>query len=142
MNHPLARDIIPSITQFPQLEKISEPETRLPKIKVNGVAKISALVRDFGIQISVNNRIFRLRYPPGIWNRFPQMHRKILAQNIAFSMTYHLPYLFTSLKKMQYNIPVPLSEAYFFKGFSMALPSTAVMQNGNNFPTTSDLLKR
>src|SRR3972149_2494130 len=117
------------ITQFPQLDKISEPETNLPKIKVNGVAKISAQVKEFGIQVIVNNKIIRLRYPPGIWNRFPQTHRKILTQNIAFSMTYHLPYLFTSLKKMQYNLPVPLSEAYFFKGFSLFLPSTAVLHS-------------
>ena len=142
MTYPVNKLSFTKLTQFPQLNKISEPETHLPKLNVNGVAKISAQVKDFGIQVSINNKIIRLRYPPGIWNRFPQTHRKILSQNIAFSMTYHLPYLFTSLKKMQYNLPVPLSEAYFFKGFSLALPSTAIMQNGNNFPTTSDLLKR
>lgn len=132
----------PQITKFPQLDKISEPDTHLPNIKVNGVAKISAQVKDFGIQVVINNKIFRLRYPPSIWNRFPKTHRKILTQNIAFTMTYHLPYLFTSLKKMQYNLPVPLSEAFFFKGFSLALPSTAVMQETGDFRMTSNLLRR
>ncbi|OGG18930.1 hypothetical protein A3D78_05740 [Candidatus Gottesmanbacteria bacterium RIFCSPHIGHO2_02_FULL_39_14] len=142
MKYPAGIASPSTITDFPQLEKISEPKSKLSRIKVNGVAKISAQVKDFGIQVVVNNKIFRLRYPPSIWNRFPKTHRKILTQNIAFSMTYHLPYLFDSLKKMQYNLPVPLSEAFFYKGFSQALPSTAVMQDGGDFRVTSNLLRR
>ncbi|OGG02014.1 hypothetical protein A2W14_07300 [Candidatus Gottesmanbacteria bacterium RBG_16_37_8] len=142
MTNPARVSLISAITDFPQLQKISEPEDKLPRIKVNGVAKISAQVKDFGLQVAVNNRIFRLRYPSTIWNRFPKTHRKILSQNIAFSMTYHLPYLYTSLKKMQYNLPVPLSEAFFYKGFSQALPSTAVMQDDEKARMTSNLLRR
>ena len=142
MNYSAHRNSLSLLTQFPQLDKVSEPEKKLAKFRINGVAKISSQVTDFGVQIKVNNKIFRMRYPPGIWHRFPQTHRKILAQNIAFSMTYHLPYLFTSLKRMQYNLPVPLSEAYFFKGLSLALPSTAVMQNSGDYKVTSNLLRR
>src|SRR3989344_3217795 len=142
MTYPVNKLSFTKLTQFTQLNKISEPETHLPKLNVNGVAKISAQVKDFGIQVTINNKIIRLRYPPGIWNRFPQTHRKILTQNIAFSMTYHLPYLFDSLKKMQYNLPVPLSEAFFYKGFSQALPSTAVLQDDKDSRITSNLLRR
>src|SRR3989344_5982315 len=130
------------ITNFPQLEKIAEPEKRLPKIKVNGVVKVSGQDKDFGIQVILNNKFFRLRYPPSIWNRFPKTHRKILTQNIAYGMTFHLPYLYRSLKKMLYNLPVPLSEAFFFKAFSLALPSTAMMQEDDDNRMTSNLLRR
>lgn len=132
----------PSLTTFPQLEKVSEPEYKLPPIKVNGVAKISSQVQDFGVSVKINNKIIRLRYPPTIWQRFPKMHRKILAQNIAFGLTFHIPYLFTTLKRMFYNIPVPLSESFFFKGLSLALPSTALMQRQKDKRMTSNLLRR
>jgi len=115
--------IAPILTNFPGLEKISEPDTYLPPVKVNGVAKIGARVLDNGILVQVNNKSIKLRYPQGIWSRFPKTHKKILAQNIAFGLTFHLPYIFKSLKRMMYNIPVPLSEAYFFKGLSLALCS-------------------
>src|SRR3989338_8770973 len=130
------------ITNFPQLEKIAEPEKRLPKIKVNGVVKVSGQDKDFCIQVILNNKFFRLRYPPSIWNRFPKTHRKILTQNIAYGMTFHLPYLYRSLKKMLYNLAVPLSEAFFFKAFSLALPSTAMMQEDDDNRMTSNLLRR
>lgn len=131
-----------SLTNFPQLETVSEPEDKLPPIKVNGVAQISARVEDFGVSVKINDKVIRLRYPPSIWQRFPQMHRKILAQNIAFGHTFHIPYLFSSLKKMFYNIPVPLSESFFFKGISLALPSTALMQRQKEKRVTSNLLRR
>jgi hypothetical protein len=97
---------------------------------------------DFGIQVKINNKILRLRYPPGLWSRFPKTHKKILAQNIAFGLTFHLPYLFTSLKRMMYNLPVPLSESFFFKGMSLALPATAIMQKHKEKRVTSNLLRR
>jgi len=131
-----------SIINFPQLNKINQPKVELPPIKVNGVAKISAQDRDFGIQVNINNKSFRLRYPTGIWNRFPKTHRRILSENIGFSHTFHLPYVFTSLKKMLYNIPVPLSEAFLFKSMSLSLPSTAMMNDYKEEKLTSALLRR
>jgi len=131
-----------SIINFPQLNKINQPKVELPPIKVNGVAKISAQDRDFGIQVNINNKSFRLRYPTGIWNRFPKTHRRILSENIGFSHTFHLPYVFTSLKKMLYNIPVPLSEAFLFKSMSLSLPSTAMMNDYKEEKLTSVLLRR
>ncbi len=142
MNQNSTQDVLPSITNFPQFDKIKESKTLLPPIKVNGVAKVSTCVTESGIEVIINNKKFHLRYPPGIWQRFPKTHKKILAQNITFGVTYHLPYIFTSLKRMFYNIPVPLSESFFFKGLSLALPSTAIMQRQKHKRITSDLLRR
>lgn len=129
-------------TDFPQIGKIREPEDILPPIKVNGVAKIYTQVLDSGIQVKINNKTISLRYPPTVWQRFPKTHRKILAQNISFGLTFHLPYIFSSLKRLFYNIPVPLSESFFFKGLSMSLPSSALMQTHKDKRLTSNLLRR
>ena len=43
---------------------------------------------------------------------------------------------------MIYNIPVPLSEAYFFKSLLLSLPSTAIMQNRKEDRITSNLIRR
>lgn len=141
MNHT-ATQIIPHITNFPQFDSVSPASTKLPPIRVNGIAKINTRVIDTGIQVTINNKSIRLRYPPSIWMRFPKVHKKILAQNIAFGLTFHLPYLFSTLKKMQYQMPVPLSESFFFKGMSLALPSTAIMQSEKSKQVTSNLLRR
>jgi len=127
---------------FTALQKLSVGDFKLPPLKVNGIINIKSRVIDTGIQVFINNKIVNLRYPPTIWRRFPKIHKKILAQNLAFGLTYHLPYIYTSLKKMQYNMPVPLSEAFFFKGMSLALPSTAIMQTHKDKRVTSNLLRR
>ena len=115
---------------------------KLPPIKVNGVAEITTKVVETGIQLKVNDKTLSLHYPPGIWQRFPKIHKKILAQNITYGFTFHLPYLFSTLKKMSYNIPVPLSESFLFKAFSLSLPSTAIMQSHKDKRVTSNLLRR
>jgi hypothetical protein len=131
-----------NITDFPELQTVQKPKEKLPKIKVNGVATIISKEVENGISVKVNDKTIRLRYPPSIWYRFPKLHRKILMQNMAFGLTFQLPYLYTSIRKMLYNMPVPLSESFFFKGLAMALPSTAIMQSQKEQRITSNLLRR
>ncbi|OGG23621.1 hypothetical protein A3A79_00185 [Candidatus Gottesmanbacteria bacterium RIFCSPLOWO2_01_FULL_43_11b] len=131
-----------SITDFPQFNTVEPPRDRLPQIKVNGVARISSRILDRGFEVKINNKTIRLRYPPTIWQRFPKSHQKVLAQNIAYAMTFQIPYLYTSLDKVFYNMPVPLAEPFLFKGLSLALPSTAIMQPQKDKRITSNLLRR
>jgi hypothetical protein len=143
MNQTKALNAITPATEFPSFEKISAPKNKLSEIRVNGIAKISSLVNEQGVQVKINNKIIKMRYPKGIWARFPKIHKEILSQNIAYGLTFHFPYLFPTLKKMFYNIPVPLSEAFLFKSFSLSLPSTAIMQyQHENASFTSNLLRR
>lgn len=131
-----------SLTDFPQLALVPEPTGTLPRIKVNGVAKIAAQVLETGFSVKINDKTIRLKYPPSIWGRFPKTHRKILTQNVAFGLTFQLPYLYTTVRKMFYSMPVPLSESFFFKGLAMALPSTALMQSQKDQRVTSNLLRK
>jgi hypothetical protein len=132
----------PEITDFPELLTYPGPNTALPTLKVNGIAKITTQVLSDGLAVNINNKVIRLHYPPSIWNRFPKTHRKILSQNITYALTFQLPFLYTSLKRMLYNMPVPLAESFFFKALSLALPSTAIMQTQKDKRITSDLLRR
>lgn len=131
-----------NITDFPQLAAVPEPKEKLPRIKINGVAKITAQTFDSGFSVKINDRTIRMKYPPSIWGRFPKTHRKILTQNISFGLTFQLPYLYTSIHRMLYSMPVPLSESFFFKGLAMALPSTAIMQSQKDQRVTSNLLRK
>ncbi len=131
-----------SLTEFPQLATVPEPKEKLPRIKVNGVAKVTAQTLDSGFSVRINDRIIHMKYPPSIWGRFPKTHRKILTQNMAFGLTFQLPYLYTSVHRMLYSMPVPLSESFFFKGLAMALPSTAIMQSQKEQRITSNLLRK
>lgn len=136
------KSTIQSITDFPQLQKVPEPKEKLPRIKVNGVAKVSARVLESGFAVQINDKTIRMKYPPSIWNRFPKSHQKILTQNMAFGLTFQLPYLYTTVRRMLYSMPVPLSESFFFKGLAMALPSTAIMQSQKDERITSNLLRK
>ncbi len=130
------------LTEIPRYRITSNRRDKLPTLKVNGVAKISARVLDTGIEAIINGKSFRLRYPRSIWHRFPKGHRKILSQNIAFAHTFQLPYLYTTIQRMFYSIPVPLSESFLFKGLALALPSTAIMQTHKDMRVTSNLLRK
>ncbi len=134
--------VLQSLTDFPQLQRVPKPKEKLPRIKVNGVAKVAARVLDRGFLVKINDKTIRLRYPPSIWGRFPKTHQKILTQNMVFGLTFQLPYLYTTVRKMLYSMPVPLSESFFFKGLAMALPSTAIMQSQKDQRVTSNLLRK
>src|SRR3989344_3745600 len=131
-----------TLTDFSQIQKLRAPHLKLPNLKVNGVAYISIQILENGILVKINNKTFRLKYPPSIWTRFPKSHKKILAQNIAYAFTFQLPYLYTTLRKLIFNMPVPLSEPYFFKALALALPSTAIMQPLKEQRVTSNLLRK
>ena len=129
------------INEFPQPKQL-RPSPSIPKIKLNGVAKITSLILDNGLVVKINNKSLRLRYPPGIWGRFPKVHRQILSENIAYSSTFQIPYLYPSLRRLNFGFPVPLSEPFMFKGLALSLPSTAIMQSHKKDRVTSNLLRR
>ncbi len=131
-----------TITFFPEFGKIKEPNDSLPRINVNGIARIRSRVLARGVEVNVNSKTIRLYYPPGIWQRFPKSHRKILSQNLAYALTFQVPYLYPSIQKVFYSMPVPLAEPFLFKGLSLALPSTAIMQTQKEKRVTSNLLRR
>lgn len=111
-------------------------------LRLNKIADISVYLKSDGFTVQINAQSLRVKYPPSLWDRFPKTHKLIVAQNIAYSMTFQLPYLFPNLTKLVYNMPVPLSESFLFKALSFALPATAIMQTTKELRMTSNLLRR
>lgn len=130
------------ITDIPNPSFLRKVPYNVPKIAVNGMAKVSTQILESGLLVRINNKTIRLRYPVSIWQRFPKTHRAVLTQNIAFSLTFQLPYLYPTVSRMHYSMPVPLSEPFLFKGLSLALPSTAIMQTHKDMRVTSNLLRK
>ncbi|MCL5675791.1 MAG: hypothetical protein M1120_01550 [Patescibacteria group bacterium] len=117
-------------------------KSKLSHFKFNGVAKISAETLDSGIRVHINNYSLKLEYPKKIWQRFPALQKKIFAENVAYSLTFHIPFVFPTLKKMSYSLPVPISEAFMYKCFTQQLPATAMMEKTNFGKKTSNLLRK
>ncbi len=136
-----------ALLNFPPKGFIKLAQNKIKKSKIahfhfNGVAKISAEVIPSGIKVHLNKHSLALRYPEEIWRRFPAHQKEIFAENIAYCLTLHLPFLFPTLRKMDYQMPVPLSEAFAYKSFTQALPATAMMQEDRFGKLTSNLLRR
>lgn len=127
---------------FIRLQQKKIRKSKISNFKINGVAKISAEVIESGIRIHINKHSLKLQYPESVWKRFPHHQKKIFADNVAYSLTFHLPFLFPTLKKMNYSMAVPISEAFIYKCFSQGLPATALTQTNSFSSKTSNLLRR
>lgn len=125
-----------------QYASVSAQKKTFAFLRLNKTADISVHLQPDGFIVQINSQKIRARYPPSLWDRFPKSHKLIVAQNIAYAMTFQLPYLFPTLSRMIYNMPVPLSESFLFKALSFALPATAIMQTTKELRMTSNLLRR
>lgn len=127
---------------FIKLQQNKVRRSKLSHFKFNGIVKVSPEVVKSGVRVHLNKYSLKIDYPKHIWQRFPAQQKKIFAENIAYTMTFHLPFLFPTLKKMYYSLPVPISEAFIYKCFTQQLPATAMVE-GNSFSSkTSNLLRR
>lgn len=134
------------ISSVEQIHYPTEYATAQPKklsvFHINKHIALSMRLIDSGFQVIINKSSLNVRYPKSLWERFPKFHKTIVSQNIMYSSTFQLPYLFPSVETMTYAIPVPLSEAFFFKALSFALPGTAIMQTQKELRKTSNFFRR
>jgi len=100
--------------------------------------EIEGQVTAKGIRVLVGGNPFEINYPKKIWGKFPSPLKKLLADNVTFSQTFHLPLILPQYGVLDYQMPNPITQALFFKGMAQDLPSTAFMNGGN----TADLLRR
>lgn len=111
-------------------------------VNINSELLISSYLKKSGVGFKIKNSPFYLAYPPKIWEKFPLLQRRILAENLTYAYTFYLPYLFPKIQKIKYLMPVPLSDSFLFKGFAYSLPSTALMQKTKEKKSTINLLRR
>lgn len=91
-----------------------------------------------GIRVLVSGNPFEINYPKKVWQKYPSPLKKVLADNVTFSQTFHLPLVLPQYGTLEYQMPNPITQALFFKGMAQDLPSTAFM----NGMKTVDLLRK
>ena len=99
---------------------------------------IESLITPHGIRVLVGGNPFEVVYPKKIWQKYPSPLKKLLADNVTFSQTFHLPLLLPQYETLDYKMPNPITQALFFKGMVQDIPSTAFLKGAS----TTDLLKR
>lgn len=88
------------------------------------------------IEIKVKKKIFKIKYPSSIWEKFPVSLHQIFADSLTYISTWHLSLI--NKKPVVYHISYPLIEPIFFKILTYTIPMN-IFENINL--KTSELLK-
>ncbi|MDO8424745.1 MAG: hypothetical protein Q7S70_02280, partial [bacterium] len=76
-------------------------------------------------------------YPRSLWLKYPVLAQKSLSENLAFALTFHLPFI-SGINQLQYQMERPQTSEIIKEGFKCSLPSTAMLKSEK----TSELLKK
>ncbi|MEM2849655.1 MAG: hypothetical protein QXI36_05205 [Candidatus Bathyarchaeia archaeon] len=89
------------------------------------------------ILVDVDGKSFSTVFPKGFFKKYPEPAKRILAENLAFASTIHLPFL-VGRDVLKYQIPKPSAKDLIEEGFKLSLPATAFLKSQK----TSELLRR
>lgn len=90
-----------------------------------------------GININIDNERLSIVYPRNLWLKYPSFAQKNLSENLAFALTFHLPFI-AGTNLLQYKMARPQTTEIIKEGFRSSLPSTAMLKSEK----TSELLKK
>ncbi len=89
------------------------------------------------ISVDVDGEPFSIVFPKGFFEKYPRPAKKILAENLAFASTIHLPFLM-GRNVVKYQMSKPSAKDLIEEGFKLSLPATAFLKSQK----TSELLRR
>ncbi|MEM3547274.1 MAG: hypothetical protein QXU47_08885 [Candidatus Bathyarchaeia archaeon] len=89
------------------------------------------------IYVNIDVRTFQIVFPKNTFEKFPEPAKKILAENLAFASTMHLPFI-TGINVIRYEMAEPSAKGLIEEGFKLSLPATAFLKSQR----TSELFKR
>lgn len=121
-------------------EKFSIKESQKPQDSFFVSKKISVWpeTEKRGININIDQDRLSIVYPKNLWLKYPALARKSLSENLAFALTFHLPFI-AGINLLQYHqMAKPETSGILMQGFRHSLPSTALMKSEK----TSELLKQ
>ncbi len=72
------------------------------------------------VQITVDNRAYRIEYGEKVWSRFSKNLHKFFADNLTYAITWHLPV--AEKKNVIYHFDNPVIEPLFFKLLMYSIP--------------------
>lgn len=84
----------------------------------------------------INKKKHPVKYPPLVWNSFPQQLRRSFAEFITFMSTVH--FAFIPSNTIKYLFPSPLLRTLFYYGLFLSMPENLI-DFDNNLKTTDYL---
>jgi hypothetical protein len=75
-----------------------------------------------GINVAINDRTYRIKYPPSVWKYFPIKSKHFLSDNLISLVGMQLPFMLGS-KKVFYRSSFPLLEPFFREVNVFSAPS-------------------
>ncbi len=89
------------------------------------------------ISVEVDGRSFSVTFPKNSLEKYPEPAKRILAENLAFASTIHLPFLMGK-NTVMYQMRKPLAKELIEEGFRLSLPATAFLKSQK----TSELIEK
>jgi hypothetical protein len=99
--------------------------------------QIGLKIEEDDISVEVDSASFSVTFPKGSLKNYPEPAKKILAENLAFASTMHLPFLMDR-NTIIYHMRKPLAKELIEEGFRLSLPATAFLKSQK----TSELIER
>lgn len=119
------------------INEINEPSKARGSFFISKKISVKPEVEKRGIKINIDNERLSIIYPGNLWLKYPALAQKNLSENLAFALTFHLPFI-TGTNFLNYSMARPQTSEIIKEGFKASLPSTALLK----FEKTSELLKK
>jgi len=99
-------------------------------------AKLFFAEQKNGLNVKLENKVFRLTYPEAIWQNYPDKEKDFLVDNLSYLLTCAFP-LVSGFKKIRYNTSYPLLKPFFQQMVVRDIPSST-----EDYPfSTTEVLK-
>jgi hypothetical protein len=85
-----------------------------------------------GFRIKIDTNSYAIKYPPLIWNSFPNKIKKSIIENFVFLSTFTLPVILNR-RKTYFDMTSPLLASFFVKPILYYIPSCADENNRDSF---------
>jgi len=83
------------------------------------------------VEVTINNKKYRVEYSEKIWNKFSKSLHKFFADNLTYAITWHLPLV--ENKTVIYHFDHPVVEPLFFKLLMYSIPMSVYVFKNNYF---------
>ncbi len=96
------------------------------------ILNIKYSVSKKGFRIKIDNNSYSIKYPPAIWDSFPNKVKKSIIENFVFLSTFTLPVILNK-RKTYFDMTSPLLASFFVKPILYYIPSCADENNRDTF---------
>jgi len=96
--------------------------------------EVKGEITDNGVEIQLNGKNYRIRYPESVWNPLEGEIKKSILDHVSFLATNYLPLVFNK-RGIIYNTRAPIMDSFSFKSMIYDLPSSAFLDGKKTLTT-------